>query len=74
MGLPVSKGSRLFLFRQRFNVRKEDKADQADQYDEESIDMEKKNPRLTEADNPKNDDPHGDRFKVFHTQFSKHFR
>lgn len=48
-------------------MRKKYKADQTDYYREESINMKKKNPWLAQAQNPKNNNPHGNRFKIFDT-------
>jgi hypothetical protein len=59
MDFPVT--SNLFFFRflrQRFNVRKKDKSDQPNYYNEKTVYMEKQDPGLAQTDNSQNDDPH----------------
>jgi len=59
MDLPVSFNLFFFhLLRQWFNVRKKDKSDQPNYYNEKTVYMEKQDPRLAQTDDSQNNNPH----------------
>jgi len=67
-GLEAEPGYLLFfLFGQGFNVGKYDEPDQSEQNNTETINVEKKDPRLTQAKNTEDNYPHRNWLKIFYT-------